>query len=172
MFGQRRGSGESIWDIKKNIGYITPSMISLFRGWNTVEKMIISGLVDSIGLYKKPTDPERRKADEWLALLNMADAKHKRFSTLNETQKRMILIARAMIKHPPLLILDEPALGLNDKNAALLSALINKIYQEGQTSIVYVSHRNEPGLKPKLILELIPDEYGSKGHIQSKNYSR
>lgn len=170
LFGQRRGSGESIWDIKRNIGYITPSMISLFRGWNTVEKMIISGLVDSIGLYKKPTELERRKADEWLALLDMADAKHKRFSTLNETKKRMILIARAMIKHPPLLILDEPSQGLNDGNAALLSALINKIYQEGQTSIIYVSHRNEPGLKPKLIFELIPDEYGSEGRLKTEIY--
>lgn len=165
LFGRRRGTGESIWEIKKNIGYITPSMISQFRGWNTVEKMVISGFVDSIGLYKKPSALQRRIALQWIKLIGLEKDRHTRFSTLNEGQQCMVMIARAMVKHPPLLILDEPAHGLNDANALLLSALINKIAAEGNTIIIFVSHRNEPGLKPKQVFELHPHQKGSKGIV-------
>jgi len=163
LFGNKRGSGESIWEIKKKIGYVTPSMTTLFRGWNTVEKMVISGLVDSIGLYRKPTEMQKQIADQWIKLIGLEKLKLARFSTLNEARQCMVLIARAMIKHPPLLILDEPSHGLDDYGASILSALINKIAKEGQTSIIYVSHRTEPGLNPKSVYELVPTENGSIG---------
>ncbi len=165
LFGHKRGTGESIWEIKKNIGYVTPAMITLFRGWNTIEKMVISDLVDSIGLYKKPTEMQKRVAGQWIKLIGLEELKHARFSSLNEGQQCMVLIARAMIKHPTLLILDEPAHGLDDYNASLLSALINKIAAEGQTTIIYVSHRKEPGLEPKQVFELVPGVSGSIGLI-------
>ncbi len=165
LFGNKRGTGESIWDIKKKIGYITPAMTTLFRGWNSVEKMVISGLVDSIGLYQKPTDVQRQLADEWIKLIGLEQHKLTRFSTLGEGQQCMVLIARAMIKHPPLLILDEPTHGLDDYNASVLSALVNKIAQEGQTTIIFVSHRTEPGLAPKQVYELQADKTGSKGMV-------
>jgi len=163
LFGKKRGTGESIWDIKKKIGYVTPSMTTLFRGWNTVEKMVISGLVDSVGLYQKPTELQRQIADEWIELIGLRELKHARFSTLSEGQQCMVLIARSMIKHPPLLILDEPAHGLDDYSASILSALVNKIAGEGQTTIIFVSHRNEPGLKPEQVYELVPGDDGSIG---------
>jgi len=167
LFGYKRGSGESIWDIKKKIGYVTPAMTTLFRGWNTVEKMVISGLIDSIGLYKKPTELQKRIAGQWIKLIGLENLKHQRFSTLSEVQQCMVLIARAMIKHPPLLILDEPAHGLDDESATLLTALINKIAEEGQTTIIYVAHRKEPGLKPKQVFELVAGNSGSVGRIAS-----
>ncbi len=167
LFGNKRGSGETIWDIKKKIGYVTPAMTTLFRGWNTVEKMVISGLVDSIGLYNKPTEMQKRIAGEWIKLIGLEELKYSRFSTLNEGQQCMVLIARSMIKHPPLLILDEPTHGLDDYNASILSALVNKIAQEGQTTIVFVSHREEPGLMPKQVFELVPDQEGSIGIIKT-----
>lgn len=169
LFGNKRGTGESIWEIKKKIGYVTPAMTTLFRGWNTVEKMVISGLVDSIGLYKKPSELQKRIAGEWIKLIGLEDLKLSRFSTLSEVQQCMVLIVRAMIKHPTLLILDEPAHGLDDTNASLLTALINKIAAEGQTTIIYVSHRIEPGLKPKQIFKLIADKDGSMGRICQLN---
>lgn len=166
LFGRKKGSGESIWDVKKKIGYVTPSMTTLFRGWNTVEKMVISGLVDSIGLYQKPTEMQKNIARQWLDLIGLGKMKNTRFSTLSEGEQCMVLILRAMIKHPPLLILDEPSHGLDDYNASILTSLINKIAEEGQTSIIYVSHRKEPGLKPKEIYELVAGVNGSQGRIR------
>lgn len=163
LFGRKKGTGESIWEIKKNIGYVTPSMTTLFRGWNSVEKMIISGLVDSIGLYQKPTEMQKRLAGKWIHLIGLNDLKYTRFKDLTEGQQCMVLIARAMIKHPPVLILDEPSHGLDDSNAMVLTELVNKIAGEGQTTIIYVSHRMEPGLKPTSVYELTLTQNGSVG---------
>lgn len=163
IFGKKKGSGESIWEIKKKIGYVTPSMTTMFRGWNSVEKMVVSGLVDSIGLYQKPTGYQIQLANKWIDAIGLGNVKHTRFKDLTEGQQCMVLIARSMIKHPPLLILDEPSHGLNDADAELLSQLVNRIAEEGKTTILYVSHRKEPGLHPKSVFELFPAEEGSAG---------
>ena len=165
LFGSRKGSGESVWDIKKNIGYFTPAMVDRFRGYHSLENMLISGLLDSIGLYIKPSEAQLRVAREWLALVNMEDKKDCYFHDLSLGQQRLIMCVRAMIKHPLLLILDEPTAGLDDASAALVVALVNKMAEESQTSIVFVSHRKEPELMAHFIyqLELTPE--GSVGKV-------
>ncbi|WP_321373039.1 ATP-binding cassette domain-containing protein [uncultured Draconibacterium sp.] len=165
LFGRRKGTGESVWEIKKKIGYFTPSMMELFTRRNTAEQMIVSGFHDSIGLYRKASDIQKHVAGEWLKVLGLEAKSRNAFVDLSQVHRRMVLIARAMVKHPPLLILDEPSTGLDDKSAVLLSALINKIAVESQTAILYVSHRKEPDLKPQFVFELIPGENGSVGEI-------
>ncbi|KJF43700.1 ATP-binding cassette domain-containing protein [Draconibacterium sediminis] len=165
LFGRRKGTGESVWEIKKKIGYFTPSMMELFKRRHTVEQMVISGFHDSIGLYHRPSEIQKHVANEWLKVLGLADKGNRAFVDLSQVHRRMVLIARAMIKHPPLLILDEPSTGLDDKSAALLSALINKIAAESQSAILYVSHRTEPDLKPTFVFELKPTENGSVGEV-------
>ena len=168
LFGTKKGSGESVWDIKKNIGYFTPAMVDRFRGYHSLENMLISGLLDSIGLYVKPSQAQLRVAGEWLALLDMEDKKGCYFHDLSLGQQRLIMCVRAMIKHPLLLILDEPTAGLDDASAALVVALVNKMAAESQTTIVFVSHRKEPELKPHFVyqLELTPE--GSIGKVMDK----
>lgn len=165
LFGRRKGTGESVWEIKQKIGYFTPSMMELFKRRHTAEQMVISGFHDSIGLYHRPSEIQKHVANEWLKVLGLADKGNRAFVDLSQVHRRMVLIARAMIKHPPLLILDEPSTGLDDKSAALLSALINKIAAESQTAILYVSHRTEPDLKPAFVFELKPGENGSVGEV-------
>ncbi|MGW1453792.1 ATP-binding cassette domain-containing protein [Salegentibacter agarivorans] len=165
LFGNKKGSGESVWEIKKKIGYFSPALTELFNRRNTVLEMLISGLVDSVGLYRKPGDADIRLAKEWLKILNLEDKSAKIFTELSELHKRMVLIARAMIKHPPLLILDEPTTSLDDKSALQITSLINFIAKKSNTTIVFVSHRKEKGLEPKTIYHLIPSENGSKGEI-------
>ncbi|WP_370174778.1 ATP-binding cassette domain-containing protein [Leeuwenhoekiella palythoae] len=165
LFGKKKGSGETVWEIKQKIGYFTSAMTERFDGMHDVQSMIISGLYDSVGLYQKPTTLEQARAEEWLALLELKQLSGARFRTLNEVQKRLILIARAMIKHPPLLILDEPTAALNETGAALIVSLINKIATSRKTTIIYVSHRAEYGLEMDFTFELIKSEFGSKGEI-------
>ncbi|MBK8806727.1 MAG: ATP-binding cassette domain-containing protein [Bacteroidales bacterium] len=163
LFGRKKGTGESVWEIKDKIGYFTPSLTDLFSRNNTLWQMVVSGLYDSVGLYKKTTYLEKKMADEWLKVIGLFAEKDVSFHDITQVKQRMVLLARAMIKHPPLLILDEPSTGLNDKNAALLSLLINKIADQTETAIIYVSHRKEPELQPKHILELQISVEGSTG---------
>ena len=166
LFGNRRGSGESIWDIKERIGYFTPAMTDRFRGHHKTVHMLISGLTDSIGLYVRPTDRQEQLAKAWLHLLGMEELAELAFQELTEGQKRLLMCARAMIKHPPLLILDEPTAGLDGASAHLLVSLVRKMAHESRTAIIFVSHREEPGLKADYILELIPGENGSSAQAR------
>lgn len=165
LFGLKKGSGESIWTIKENIGYVTPSMVDLFSTRHTLAQMLISGFHDSIGLYIYPTDSQIDTANSWLKLIGMEEFTDKLFCLLSAGQQRMALVVRAMIKHPPLLILDEPIAGLDDFHSLLVVSLINKIADESNTAILYVSHQEEEGLFPKQIFELIPTENGAIGKI-------
>jgi len=163
IFGRKKGTGESVWDIKKKIGYFTPAMTDKFTGYHSVEHMFISGLNDSIGLYIQPTEVQLRLAKQWLQLLDLWEIKDRLFHDLSTGQKRLVMCARAMIKHPPLLIVDEPTAGLDDASATLFVALVNKFAKESATTIIFVSHRDEPGLEPDYIYELKMTESGSLG---------
>lgn len=165
LFGKRKGSGESVWSIKQKIGYFTSSMTELFGRTTTVAQMIISGFFDSIGLYFKPSERQIKLANQWLEMIGMVHKKKFAFSYLSLGEQRMVMIVRAMVKHPPLLILDEPTAGLDDENVAIVTALINKIASAKSTAILYVSHRTEKYLTPEFIYKLQPDNSGSSGEI-------
>ena len=163
LFGHKKGSGESVWSIKEKIGWFAPNMVRHFDRQDSLEKMIVSGFFDSVGLYTRPSDRQLNLAHDWLRLMGMYDSRKQPFRLSPAGHQRMVLIARAMVKHPPLLILDEPASDLDDKAAILFTALINKIANETKTAIIYVSHMNEPGLSPRYIFELVPHANGSTG---------
>ncbi len=165
LFGKKKGSGESIWDIKKNIGIFSTSMTQLFKRNHTVEQMILSGFFDSIGLYTQPTILQKQIAAQWLDVIGMCSLKNKSFLQLSLGQQRVVLIVRAVIKHPPLIILDEPLDGLDDQNSSLVTDLINLLIQETKMTLIYVSHRIEPALKPTSVFKLIPMKTGSIGKI-------
>lgn len=165
LFGNRKGSGESVWDIKEHIGYFTPALGDRFRGYHTAENMLISGLTDSIGLYRQPGDLQRSLAGQWLRLLDMDHRKDSLFRDLTAGEQRLIFCARAMIKHPPLLILDEPTAGLDERAATLVVALIQKMAGESRTAVIFVSHRREPGLDPEKTFVLETGAVGSRGYI-------
>lgn len=166
LFGRKKGSGESVWDIKKQIGIFATSMTDLFQKSHTLEEMILSGFFDSIGLYIEPTTHQKQIVSQWLEVIEMTHLRKKRFIDLSIGQQRVALIVRAVLKHPPLLILDEPVEGLDDENVDLVIQLINTIKQETNVSILYVSHRIEQGLAPTSVFELIPTPTGSIGKIK------
>ena len=147
VFGFQRGNGESIWQIKQYIGYVSTALQWEYRVGTSLRNVIISGFYDSIGLYNKSTDVEKEIANQWLALLGMQDKADQPFNQLSYGDQRLILIARAMVKHPPLLILDEPCLGLDDINRQLVLALIEKICAASETTVIYVNHHAEDKIK-------------------------
>jgi molybdate transport system ATP-binding protein len=166
LFGRKKGSGESVWEIKKQIGIYTTSMMDLFQKSHTLEEMILSGFFDSIGLYIEPTTLQKQIVSQWLEVIEMTALRKKRFIDLSIGQQRVALIVRAVLKHPPLLILDEPVEGLDDENVDLVIQLINTIKQETNVTILYVSHRIESGLTPTSVFELVPSATGSIGRIK------
>lgn len=165
LFGNKKGSGETVWEIKRKIGYFSPALTELFSRRNTAQEMLVSGLVDSVGLYQNPSDRQLALAGKWLKTLNLEHRERQIFTKLPLLEQRMLLIARAMIKHPPLLILDEPTTALDDESALKITRLINLIAAESETAVVFVSHRKEKGLEAQLEYRLIAGESGSVGEI-------
>lgn len=167
IFDKKKGSGESIWDIKKKIGYFSTNLTELFKRNHTVEQMILSGFYDSIGLYIEPSDLQQQKVEQWLKIIKMSNLKKFYFNSLTLGQQRLILIMRALVKQPPLLILDEPVEGLDQENTELVTKLINTLIEKTDITILYVSHTIETALLPTCIYELIPANTGSIGQIKS-----
>jgi molybdate transport system ATP-binding protein len=167
LFGMKKGSGETVWDIKKHIGYFSSEMLRGFKRLDSIGNMIGSGFFDSVGLYKTPTQQQISIVHQWLHVLDMYEIRKQDFLSLSNGHQRLVLIARAMVKQPALLILDEPTNGLDDADAQLFTQLINKIALESETAILYVSHRHEVGLEPDFIFELVPRESGSEGRTVS-----
>ncbi len=144
LFGRRRGSGETIWDIKRHIGYVSSSLHLDYRISSSVRNVILSGFFDSIGIYQAVSDRQQKLTTQWLALLGLggsqADAP---FHSLSWGQQRLALIARALVKHPALLILDEPLQGLDPLNRQLVRRFIDVLIQQGATQLLFVSHHAE-----------------------------
>ncbi|MCE9944141.1 ATP-binding cassette domain-containing protein, partial [Aeromonas rivipollensis] len=142
LFGVRRGSGESIWEIKRHIGLVSPALHLDYRVHCSVQTVILSGFYDSIGLYTRPGDRQLALANQWLALLGLKDQGALPFHALSFGQQRLVLIARALVKHPPLLILDEPLQGLDPLNRHLVREMVVRLIGEG-TQLLFVSHHPE-----------------------------
>src|SRR5471030_698399 len=144
LFGRRRGSGETIWDIKRHIGYVSSSLHLDYRVSTSVRNVITSGFFDSIGIYQAVSDRQRLLTSQWLALLGLGGAAGEMpFHSLSWGQQRLALIARALVKHPALLILDEPLQGLDPINRQLVRRFVDILIGEGETQLLFVSHHAE-----------------------------
>jgi molybdate transport system ATP-binding protein len=146
IFGYQRGSGESIWDIKKHIGIVSASLHRDYRAPGNALTTVVSGLYDSIGLYQQPTQAQKQLAMQWLEIMGLSALANTGFRQLSWGQQRLVLIARGLIKLPPLLILDEPTQGLDDLNRHLVLSFIRKLTHIKRTTLLFVSHRQDEHL--------------------------
>jgi molybdate transport system ATP-binding protein len=142
LFGKRKGSGETIWEIKKRIGFISAELQAQYRKRMDSYEVIASGFQDSIGLYRAPAPEEREAVDRWVDLLEIKDLAEEPYHQLSFGQKRMILLARAMVKSPVLLIADEPCHGLDVANRRRISKILERIGRT-KTSLLYLTDRRE-----------------------------
>ncbi len=143
LFGRRRGTGESIWDIKKNIGYVSPEMHLYFKETGTSFAVVASGLFDLLGVTRKVNEEQVSQVDACLALFGLEYLRDWSFQTLSTGEQKMVLIARAFVKNPPLLILDEPCQGLDMDQVRLLKDVINQIADVSDMTLIFVSHYAE-----------------------------
>lgn len=143
LFGKDRGSGESIWDIKKNIGYVSPEMHrSYVRHYPAID-IVASGLHDTIGLYRKINDQERAICSNWMHIFGITELAQSDFANLSSGQQRLILLARAFVKNPSLIILDEPLHGLDTANRQLAINIIRAFCSQPEKTMIMVTHYPE-----------------------------
>ena len=140
LFGKKRGSGESIWDIKKKIGFISPELHLYFNQSSTCFETIASGLYDTIGLFRQVSDDNIALVNDWMKFCRIESLKQKRLYELSVGEQRMVLLIRALIKNPPLLVLDEPCQGLDNERKKEFLELVNEICTTGNKTLIFVSH--------------------------------
>jgi molybdate transport system ATP-binding protein len=163
LFGRRRGSGESVWDIKARFGRVDARMQFAVPNGSSVEGVVLSGFYDSIGLRDKPTDQQRQSARSWLSTLGLRDQLHSEFHTLSFGVQRLVLLARAMVKSPAILLLDEATLSLDPGHRRLLLEAVDHLVAQSQCQLLFVSHT--AGELPRCINQILqfePQEDGSR----------
>ena len=140
LFDRKRGTGESIWDIKKRIGYVSPELHVYFREPANVFNVVGSGLFDTLGVYKKISEDQHKRIALWLGVFGISHLSQRMFQQISTGEQRMVLLARALVKNPPLLILDEPCQGLDEEQIHRVKEILNYICSNSQTTLIYVSH--------------------------------
>ena len=143
LFDRPRGSGESIWDIKKHIGYVSPEMHRSYKRNLPAIRIVASGLMDSIGLYAVPNPQDYDKCRWWLDMFGIGHLADKPFLQLSSGEQRLVLLARAFVKDPQLLILDEPLHGLDLWNRRLTKDIIETFCQRRGKTLIMVTHYQE-----------------------------
>ena len=143
LFDRPRGSGESIWDIKKHIGYVSPEMHRSYQRDLPAIRIVASGLKDSVGLYVKPNEDEFAICRFWMDIFGLEDKYNRTFMKLSSGEQRLVLLARAFVKDPQLLILDEPLHGLDLVNRRLVKDVIETFCERRNKTMVMVTHYEE-----------------------------
>lgn len=154
LFGTKRGSGESIWEIKRKIGWVSPELQLYYPQEATCFDVVCSGFFDTIGLYKKCSALQQKTARLWLGKLGLAELARTPFEDISEGEERLVLLARALVKNPALLVLDEPCQGLDAKNRDRVLKAVDLVCKKPATTMIYVTHRADE-LPKSIIKKLI-----------------
>ncbi|MGF1697538.1 ATP-binding cassette domain-containing protein [Vibrio lamellibrachiae] len=166
VLGMKRGSGESIWDIKRQIGIVSSALHLQYRVGCQALDVLLSGFFDSIGLYDQPSKKQIEAAHQWLEVLEMSEFASVSFRSLDYGQQRLLLIGRALIKQPALLVLDEPYQGLDFINRKLVYFALERIAKANLSQLLYVTHYQEDALEAIThFVDFVPDTEGHKAVV-------
>ncbi len=152
LFGKQRGKGESIWDIKRNIGYVSPELHRSYRHDLPAIDIVASGIFDTVGLYRKATEKDKQKCRQWMKLFRCENLAERSYMSLSSGEQRLILLVRAFVKSPALLVLDEPFHGLDAANRQYAGEIINRYAQMKGKTLIMVTHYREE-LPPCILCE-------------------
>ena len=165
LFGFQRGTGESIWDIKRHIGYVSPEMHRSYRRALPALHVVASGLKDTVGLYVKAGEQERERCRWWMDIFGVGHLADRLFTSLSSGEQRLVLLARAFVKDPELLILDEPFHGLDNWNRQLVRDIIETFAQRRNKTMIIVTHYEEE--LPQCITHRLRLEKTAEGAVRS-----
>jgi molybdate transport system ATP-binding protein len=143
LFGRKRGTGESIWDVKRPTGFVASELSRYFPTNQTCRKVILSGLFDTMGLFKKVSPEQEDLANQWIKLFNLEPLQNTVIQRLSLEHQRWTLLARALIKKPEFLILDEASQGMDEFQRRLFKETVQKVCELCSISLIYVSHYEE-----------------------------
>ncbi len=153
LFGRRRGSGESIWDIKRKIGWVSPELQVYYHGQTTCHNVVCSGFFDSVGLYQTCSAKQAGVAKHWLSSLGISDLADRPLGTVSAGEQRLVFLARALVKNPALLILDEPCQGLDFSHRTRIIGLLDRLCLQTPVNLIYVTHHFDE--MPKAITHVL-----------------
>lgn len=142
IFGKKKDAGISVWDIKKRIGIVSTDLMLRYQKHIQAFDVVLSGFFDSIGLYKKATKRQRDRALEWIKKLGLEGIAKRNYHELSFGQKRLILIARSVVKSPKILILDEPCHGLDIYNRKHILEMVDQIGKTN-TNLLLITHNKD-----------------------------
>ncbi|MDU1906207.1 MAG: ATP-binding cassette domain-containing protein [Dysgonomonas sp.] len=142
LFDRKRGTGESIWDIKKHIGYVSPEMHLYYLKNVRCLDVVGSGFFDTIGLYKKCNAEQEKLALHWMEVFGVENIRNTSFLNISTGEQRLVLLARVFVKNPELLILDEPLHGLDIANKQYVKKIIEDFCTPDK-ALIYVTHYEE-----------------------------
>ncbi|MDR6565682.1 ATP-binding cassette domain-containing protein [Chitinophaga ginsengisegetis] len=140
LFDRKRGSGESIWDIKKKIGFVSPELHQYFTSRDNCLQVVCSGFSDVIGSTRPATPGQQEVARDWMNILNIAEHEKAPFKQVPESAQRLTLLARALVKNPPLLIFDEPCQGLDTQQKLHFKKVIEQLCEHMPVTLIFVTH--------------------------------
>lgn len=140
LFDKKRGTGESIWDIKKKIGFMSPELHQYFPTDNSCLQVIESGYYDTLGLFRQSNPAKAAVALKWMKALEIEQYACLLLKNIPASAQRLCLLARALIKTPDLLIFDEPCQGMDTHQQQHFKNLVDAICRQSNVTLIYVSH--------------------------------
>ena len=143
LFGKRRGEGEPVWRTKQRIGWVSPELHLHFDDAAPCLDVVASGFRDTVGLFEPPTRPQRRAALALLAQFRLSQYVTTPLFALSVGLQRMVLLSRALVKKPALLILDEPCQSLDAPHRMLFIEAVDRLLRAGGVTAIYVTHRRD-----------------------------
>jgi molybdate transport system ATP-binding protein len=173
VFGRRRGNGESIWEIKRRIGSVSPELHLHFNDAATCFEVVVSGFHDTVGLFHQPTARQRALARQWLTRFGLIRFARSPLFALSAGLQRMVLLARALVKGPQLLLLDEPCQGLDSAHRQVFVKAVDDLVRDRAVTAIYVTHREDeipPSIRRVLRLgqENLPGFHSASGGGEGK----
>jgi len=141
LFGQRRGSGESIWDVKRRVGIVSPELHLYFTTPLNAFEAAVTGFHDVLS-FREATPEQASIVREFFTHFGLMHLGNKPFARLSSGEQRLVLLVRALVKRPALLILDEPFQGFDGEMVERVRSWLDRELRADQT-LIFVSHLAE-----------------------------